>query len=189
MSQGYLSVSLSRYKKDFSALWCDFFLLTLSLCAFSLPHLSCIFSHSPVACYGLPSAQGFYSLCLFAKTCFFFLKSVRTVGGSLCALCNTVSGFPSWHWKYRWCDCPCCECWCRRTDRDLIMTAAMNPHGYRCNQVSGQNLIPCTFCNPVASCYAVVFRLKAKPGRVLELIARLLVYWWEQAGIQRVVRQ
>lgn len=25
MSQGYLSVSLSRYKKDFSALWCDFF--------------------------------------------------------------------------------------------------------------------------------------------------------------------
>lgn len=161
-----------------------FFLLTLSLQAFSLPHLvySLSFSHSLLRDFT-------HHVCLLKHTFFFFLKSVRTVGGSFCPLCNTVSGFPSWHWKSRWCDCPRCECWCRTTDQDLIMTAAVNPHGYHCNQILGQNLIPCTFCNPVASCYAVVFRLKAKPGRVLELIARLLVHWWEQAGIQRVVWQ
>ena len=70
MSQGYLSVSLSRYEKDFSALQCaDYFFNSFHVPSVSCA--SCALSHcvfSSLAFRRLPPACGFYWLHLFAKT-------------------------------------------------------------------------------------------------------------------------
>lgn len=45
-----------------------------------------------------------------------------------------------------------------------IMTAGMNPQDYHLQSSLWPEFNPLHFCNPVASCYAVGFGLKAKPG-------------------------
>lgn len=91
---------------------------------------------------------------------FFFLKSVRTVGGSVCVCpVGRGAGIPKLPLEIQ-------VLW---PDQDLLRTAGMNPQDYRCNQVPGQNLIRCTFATLLFPVPAGVCRLEAKPGWVSQL--------------------
>lgn len=150
-----ISQCLSRNENDFLCHMLSF--LTLSLCAFSLVHLlgiitRCVF-HLSLSSWILLAALLYKNLNKFG---FFFLKSVRTVGGSVCVPCGTQ---------------------CRDSQAALGHTGAVAWPGSAqdsWNESPGLSLQsspwpkfnPLHFCNPAVSCSAGVCRLEAKPGWV-----------------------